>query len=178
MNTHGRRRKSRSRNTGRPASSTQAISPSRTALFGLAQTKDIAERDATAVEVSPCDLIERGSEFAGAVVSIRGEIASGFEVFGLRLSCGAVEGIVWLDVPEKLLEPKFTDIEAWAPVHDFLEYARRKAHPSDLAWQPYTRPSDPVSVRNDQAWREFWKYVGGPIQTEAQGAHLYRMPAL
>src|SRR5262249_20113510 len=35
MNTHCRRRNSRSRNTGRPSSSTQAISPSRTALSTL-----------------------------------------------------------------------------------------------------------------------------------------------
>ena len=88
------------------------------------------------------------ASFAGDVVSIRGEIASGFEVFGLRLSC-CVERIVWLDFADKTLEPRFTDIAEWAPVPDLLEYARRNVH-TDLVWQPYIMPSAPVSVRNSQ----------------------------
>ena len=118
--------------------------------IGQAQTKDVAERSLAAVTVSPCDLLEHGSQFSGTVISVRGEIASGFEVFGLRLSCNGLDEIVWLDVASKNLEPKLTGVVEWALVPDLLAYVRAKDH-SDLDWKSYPRPSEPVVLREDKA---------------------------
>jgi hypothetical protein len=141
--------------------------------FGTAQTIESLGGDKTAVEVSPCDLMERGGEFAGRIVSIRGVIASGFETFGLRLSCKGVDEIVWLDVADRDLKSKSTDIVEWAPLPDREAFFRKDR--SDFEWQPY-KPPVPVSLREDKGWHDFLKCVNAEYEPKRKGQHCLSCP--